>query len=123
VGSGEKENSPVELSLLSSKGSSKALVTTDIYILSGKSGPQKADPNSFFLTMGKESVKVEPTIKGAGESKDKDEIILFDGSLVLTGVGYGHGVGMAQDGAIEMAKQGMSFLDILKFYYSGIEVY
>jgi stage II sporulation protein D len=34
--------------------------------------------------------------------------------------GYGHGVGMSQYGANEMAKNGSSCYDILKHYYSGI---
>ena len=42
--------------------------------------------------------------------------------MTLTGLGYGHGVGMSQDGAIEMARQGMNYIDILKFYFTGIEV-
>ena len=35
--------------------------------------------------------------------------------------GYGHGVGMSQYGADELAKQGKSYLEILKYYYTGIE--
>lgn len=38
------------------------------------------------------------------------------------GKGFGHAVGLSQYGANNMAKEGKSFLDILKFYYSGIEV-
>lgn len=37
----------------------------------------------------------------------------------LVGGGYGHGVGMSQNAAGEMAKQGMSFEDILEFFYQG----
>lgn len=42
--------------------------------------------------------------------------------VILKGRGYGHGVGMAQDGAIEMAKRGYSYKEILFFYYKGIEL-
>ncbi|MGN1350092.1 MAG: SpoIID/LytB domain-containing protein [Anaerovoracaceae bacterium] len=42
--------------------------------------------------------------------------------LILSGNGYGHGVGMSQEGAQEMAKQGFSCQDILKFYYTDVEV-
>jgi stage II sporulation protein D len=44
------------------------------------------------------------------------------GSIVFQGHGWGHGVGMSQWGAYEMAKQGKGYLDILKFYYTGVEV-
>ena len=36
--------------------------------------------------------------------------------------GYGHGVGMSQYGANGMAKNGSSYEEILKHYYSGIEI-
>jgi hypothetical protein len=35
---------------------------------------------------------------------------------------YGSGVGMCQQGAKSMAEQGYSYVDILKHYYTGIEV-
>jgi stage II sporulation protein D len=42
--------------------------------------------------------------------------------FVFTGRGWGHGVGMCQVGAYGLAKQGWSAEQILKAYYSGIEV-
>ncbi len=43
-----------------------------------------------------------------------------DDNVVFTTVGYGHGVGMSQYGANEMAKEGNSYEDILEWYYTGI---
>lgn len=34
----------------------------------------------------------------------------------------GHGVGMSQEGAKEMARQGLTYMDILSFYYPNTEV-
>ena len=48
------------------------------------------------------------------------EIGKKDGKVVgyqLTGGGYGHGVGMSQNGAMKMALLGMQTGDILKYYY------
>jgi len=42
--------------------------------------------------------------------------------FVFIGRGWGHGVGMCQVGAYGLAKQGWSAEQILKAYYSGIEV-
>lgn len=42
--------------------------------------------------------------------------------LIITGKGYGHGVGMSQYGAVEMAKRGNNCLEILKYYYPGVEI-
>ena len=37
-------------------------------------------------------------------------------------IGYGHGVGMSQTGADSLAKQGKSYEDIIKHYYTGIKI-
>jgi stage II sporulation protein D len=42
--------------------------------------------------------------------------------FIFTGRGWGHGVGMCQVGAYGLAKQGWSAEQILKAYYSGIEL-
>lgn len=36
--------------------------------------------------------------------------------------GYGHGVGMSQTGADSMAKQGSNYEEIIKHYYTGVEI-
>jgi stage II sporulation protein D len=41
-------------------------------------------------------------------------------SVLLEGRGYGHGVGLCQEGAMSMASKGFSYDQIIKFYYSGI---
>ncbi|MBQ6555785.1 MAG: SpoIID/LytB domain-containing protein, partial [Firmicutes bacterium] len=41
-------------------------------------------------------------------------------SIVFSGAGWGHGVGMSQCGAYGMASQGYDYKEILKYYYKGI---
>ena len=43
-------------------------------------------------------------------------------AFVFTGRGWGHGVGMCQFGAYGLAKQGLNVEQILKTYYTGIEL-
>ncbi len=43
-------------------------------------------------------------------------------SVVFSVAGYGHGVGMSQYGANIMASKGSSFVQILKAYYSGVQI-
>ena len=43
-------------------------------------------------------------------------------SFTFAGTGWGHNVGMSQYGAREMAKQGFTYREILKFYSRGTEV-
>ncbi|HAQ71504.1 SpoIID/LytB domain-containing protein [Salibacteraceae bacterium] len=43
-------------------------------------------------------------------------------SIILEGHGYGHGVGLCQEGAMNMAKQGESYADILHYYYKNVHL-
>lgn len=36
--------------------------------------------------------------------------------------GYGHGVGMSQTGADSLAKQGQNYEEIIKHFYTGVEI-
>lgn len=52
----------------------------------------------------------------------KNVQVVMDDEYLISGKGFGHGVGMSQYGAIEMAKQGYTFEEILKYYYKNIEL-
>ncbi|MDO5041214.1 MAG: SpoIID/LytB domain-containing protein [Peptoniphilus sp.] len=78
--------------------------------------------------VGTEGVK---TITGSkfrallGNTKVKStlfEIQFMEDSYVLKGSGYGHGVGLSQMGAMEMAKKGFTYEEILSFYFPNITV-
>lgn len=43
-------------------------------------------------------------------------------NVVIDTKGYGHGVGMSQYGALGMAKEGYNYMQILEYYYSGVEI-
>lgn len=43
-------------------------------------------------------------------------------NIIITTKGYGHGVGMSQYGANNMAKLGYTYEEILKYYYQNIEI-
>jgi stage II sporulation protein D len=42
--------------------------------------------------------------------------------ILLSGKGFGHGVGLCQEGAIEMAKKGFKAEQIIHFYYTGVQI-
>jgi stage II sporulation protein D len=44
------------------------------------------------------------------------------GAVLLEGVGVGHGIGLCQRGAADMARNGASFLEILEHYYPNTTV-
>lgn len=43
-------------------------------------------------------------------------------SVCLSGRGYGHGVGLSQEGAIQMVRSGYGFQEILQFYYRNVHI-
>ena len=45
-----------------------------------------------------------------------------ENAFVFTTHGYGHGVGMSQNGAKHLAEQGKSYEEILRYFYQNIEI-
>lgn len=54
--------------------------------------------------------------------RSTDFDIEINESIKITTKGYGHGVGMSQYGANEMAKNGSTYEEILKHYYNNVEI-
>lgn len=50
------------------------------------------------------------------------DISYSDGYFIFTTYGWGHGVGMSQNGANYLGKIGYTYDQILKYYYTGIDV-
>lgn len=51
--------------------------------------------------------------------KEDDEVTGY----TVTGGGYGHGIGMSQNGAKDMAEMGYDYEQILQFFYEGIALH
>jgi stage II sporulation protein D len=56
---------------------------------------------------------------GLGLKSQTFKLSFRGGAVVIEGRGYGHGVGMCQDGAVAMALAGYRYRDILRHYYTG----
>lgn len=50
------------------------------------------------------------------------DVTYEDGEFIFTVSGYGHGVGMSQNGANCMAKEGKTAEEIIKHYYKGVTI-
>ena len=50
------------------------------------------------------------------------EIDYINDEVVFTGKGFGHGVGLCQEGAMRMSKLGYSYKDIIHFYYTDVHL-
>jgi len=77
---------------------------------------------------GKASTAVKPSattkyrFKTTRATSSTLTVTVVPGSWAIAGSGYGHGVGMAQWGAYQMARGGSSAAQILGYYYPGATV-
>lgn len=74
-------------------------------------GKLELNGNTFRLKIGPYNMK-----STLCEIRKKGDVVEFSGR------GFGHGVGMSQWGAYNMAKKGHSCREILAFYYKGTEI-
>ncbi len=49
-------------------------------------------------------------------------IVSLGDTLIFKGRGFGHGVGMCQEGAMRMAKLGYKYMDVINFYYQNTQL-
>lgn len=104
-------DNPDYVSVLTDNGT-YALDISDSYIVSGNHSVNKAsDTVEQFVVMTADNLINYP----AEAPSDKD-------TYYIAGMGYGHGIGMSQSGAKGMAEAGFTYEQILKHYYTGIEV-
>jgi len=86
----------------------------------GTNGEQIVDSNKFRMALGLNSTfwKVEPSQTKKFNIFAKN----YPKSFKFSGGGWGHALGMSQWGARQMAEDGKSYQDIIKHYYSGIDI-
>ena len=83
------------------------------YTGSGRVDKLKIDDVEIKATELRSLIKIKSTNFRLEESGD---------NIIFYTVGYGHGVGLSQYGANSMAKQGASYEDIIKHYYTDVEI-
>ncbi len=50
------------------------------------------------------------------------DLISIDETVFLDGKGYGHGVGLCQEGAMSMARNGYNYREIIQHYYKDVKI-
>lgn len=75
--------------------------------------------SAYVLTSGGKSVLGADENGGASQSGSAS---VSGNTYVIRGTGSGHNVGMSQYGANAMAKQGLTYEDILHFYYTDVTI-
>ncbi|MBO5646324.1 MAG: SpoIID/LytB domain-containing protein [Clostridia bacterium] len=94
-------------------GGKIALPVKDIFVAGASGAPVKlaGGPDVKVIT-GKGIVSL-----GTGKTETGN-----NGLFTITGTGSGHNVGMSQWGLYCMAKKNMTYDQMLKFYYTGVEI-
>jgi stage II sporulation protein D len=77
-------------------------------LLATDRGSVRLPGSDFRMAMGLKSTGFTMAIRGA--------------TVTFTGHGWGHGLGMCQDGAVGMAEGGASYKEILHHYYAGVSL-
>lgn len=58
-----------------------------------------------------------------GTNSTNFQISVEGNEVIISCIGYGHGIGMSQWGAEVMAREGKNYAEILKHYYKDIDIY
>ncbi|WP_313757103.1 SpoIID/LytB domain-containing protein [Tissierella sp.] len=110
------------------KSGNMSTSNNQVYIMDGAMlKPQTMDINKAYIIDGKNQNKVTRGTVSRAIGKDKVESLgqfypINSSEILIEGKGFGHGVGMSQFGAKKMAELGYDFEEILKYYYTGIDV-
>ena len=93
----------------------KTISLKEFYNLLGLSYSDKIKINGNTFTGGQMIDKLNLRSSFFEITKDGENV-------VINTKGYGHGVGMSQYGAEGMARAGYTYDQILKYYYTGVEI-
>src|SRR5512133_235113 len=84
--------------------------------------PQQEAKRTRYLIIADKTVSYDDIRIGFNLRASFFTVIRGADSVIIRGRGYGHGVGLCQDGARVMASQGKSYQEITGFYYPGTAV-
>lgn len=125
----------IELLIVAQNGEYKVKKELGIRRVLKKNNAMMPSANFFVENIGEEAITEKETTEpdqdeNSTEKENLGAIKLFTQisktkypkSFKFTGGGYGHGVGMSQFGAYNLAKSGKKFPEILHFYYTDINI-
>lgn len=106
-----------ELSALLSKASGEKIDRVEIGQVDVNSGGYVKSINISGISFTGEEIRNALSLRsGAFKVSHDGDIYKFNCT------GYGHGVGLSQNGAQFMAKEGSTYTEILRHYYTGVEI-
>jgi len=97
------------------KKSGYAGIEVDPSIFSFQQKTRVTDYKAGTFTMPLRIIRTELNLRSTFFS-----VISYGDTILLKGRGYGHGVGLCQEGAMAMALKGFDYRKIIDFYYFGV---
>lgn len=102
--------------------------TKKVYVIDGNlKKTVEIDINNSYILDGKSKTNSNRNVVSRAIGSDRttnieQSLSISQTTFIFNGKGYGHGVGMSQYGAMEMAKLGYNYEDIIKHYYTGVDI-
>jgi stage II sporulation protein D len=75
-----------------------------------------------FFILDKDSIKMTKIREDWGFKSAFFDMFPDGENVLVWGKGYGHGIGMSQEGAMKMARDDFSYQDILQFYFHEVRL-
>lgn len=75
-----------------------------------------------FFILDKDSIKMTKIREDWGFRSAFFDMFPDGDKVLVWGKGFGHGIGMSQEGAMKMARDGFTYQDILQFYYHEVRM-
>jgi len=98
---------------------SSGRVKTLVFVIGGRSYQVHGDRVRWALRRDESGF---PILRSSWFRLDVKKGVSGVKKVTATGRGYGHGVGMSQIGALQMAAAGKRYDIIIKYYYTGVEL-
>ena len=75
-----------------------------------------------FFILDKDSIKFTKIREDWGFKSAFFDMFHSGDSVLVWGKGFGHGIGMIQEGAMKMARDGFTYQDRLQFYFHEVRI-
>ncbi|NJK95949.1 MAG: SpoIID/LytB domain-containing protein [Bacteroidales bacterium] len=94
----------------------------DIKALSNAAFEMKGPGRKQYYKVGKDSMLTKQMRADWNLKSSYFQVFYKDGAVILKGHGYGHGVGLCQDGAMRMALLGKNYTEIINYYFKNVKI-
>jgi stage II sporulation protein D len=75
-----------------------------------------------YFILDKDSIRMSKIREDWGFKSAFFDMFPDGDNILVWGKGHGHGIGLSQEGAMKMARDGFSYQDILKFYFHEVRL-